>query len=78
MPEQHRERFRCQRACGSVPQLDAQPAPLAAALHAGGRAIHEEAVLEPRMRDLAEPARVVAPSAPAVTLTNVSSEVCCS
>jgi uncharacterized protein (TIGR02679 family) len=58
-----------------APQLDARLAPLARALRAGGRAIHEEALIEPLLRDLAATAPTVAPSAPAPALAVESSEV---
>jgi uncharacterized protein (TIGR02679 family) len=61
-----------------APQLDARLTPLAQALRAGGRAIHEEALIEPLLRDLAAPARGVTPSAPAPSLAGVSLEACSS
>jgi uncharacterized protein (TIGR02679 family) len=61
-----------------APRLDARLAPLAEALRAGGRAVHEEALIEPLLRDLAEPAGVVAPSEPEPSLAGVSLEVCSS
>ncbi|MCA1683428.1 MAG: TIGR02679 family protein [Actinobacteria bacterium] len=57
-----------------APQVDARLAPLAAVLGARGRAIHEEALIEPLLRDLAEPGRAVGPSAPAPSLAGVSLE----
>ena len=57
-----------------APQLDARLAPLAAALRAGGRAIHEEALINPLLRDLAEAAGAGRPSAPVPSLAGVSLE----
>jgi uncharacterized protein (TIGR02679 family) len=57
-----------------APQVDAQLVPLAQALRAGGRAIHEEALIEPLLRDLAEPGGAVGPSEPAPSLVSVSLE----
>jgi uncharacterized protein (TIGR02679 family) len=68
-----------------APQLDARLTPLAQALRAGGRAIHEEALIEPLLHDLAAPAHAVTPSAPAravapfepaPSLTGVALEAC--
>jgi uncharacterized protein (TIGR02679 family) len=57
-----------------APQLDARLAPLARALRTGGRAVHEEALIEPLLHDLGAPAGAVAPSAPAPSLAGVSPE----
>jgi uncharacterized protein (TIGR02679 family) len=57
-----------------APRLDARLTPLAQAMRAGGRAVHEESLIEPLLRDLAEPAAAVGPSAPAHTLVDMVAE----
>ena len=54
------------------PRLDARLAPLAQALRSGGRAVHEEAVIESLLNDLAELSRPAVRGAQAPTVPSVN------